>query len=129
MKLVVMSENFIKKFIRWVIKNFNCFIIWKVLNKRLKNTWLLADFLFWKIWNCLKISHLNIFFVHKVVRYDVAGMKIFEIGEKYYFEDLGLRNVISGFNVVKDIAKYWKMQSAIQSEKNHANKLLKIKRL
>jgi predicted AAA+ superfamily ATPase len=48
---------------------------------------------------------VNSFFVHKVVRSDVAGMKIFEIGEKYYFEDLGLRNVISGFNAVKDIAK------------------------
>ena len=47
----------------------------------------------------------NSFFVHKVVRSDVVGMKIFEIGEKYYFEDLGLRNVISGFNAVKDIAK------------------------
>ena len=45
------------------------------------------------------------FFVHKVVRSDVAGMKIFEIGEKYYFEDLGLRNVISGFNAAKDMAK------------------------
>jgi predicted AAA+ superfamily ATPase len=47
----------------------------------------------------------NSFFVHKVVRFDVAGMKIFEIGEKYYFEDLGLRNVVSGFNAVKDITK------------------------
>jgi len=47
----------------------------------------------------------NSFFVHKVVRSDVAGMKIFEIGEKYYFEDLGIRNAISGFNAVKDIAK------------------------
>jgi predicted AAA+ superfamily ATPase len=50
-------------------------------------------------------SLANSFFVHKVVRSDVAGMKIFEIGEKYYFEDLGLRNAISGFNAVKDIAK------------------------
>jgi len=50
-------------------------------------------------------SLANSFFVHKVVRSDVVGMKIFEIGEKYYFEDLGLRNVISGFNAVKDIAK------------------------
>jgi len=47
----------------------------------------------------------NSFFVHKVVRSDVTGMKIFEIGEKYYFEDLGLRNVINGFNAAKDIAK------------------------
>jgi predicted AAA+ superfamily ATPase len=50
-------------------------------------------------------SLANSFFVHKVVRSDVTGMKIFEIGEKYYFEDLGLRNVISGFNAVKDLAK------------------------
>ena len=47
----------------------------------------------------------NSFFVHKVVRSDVVGLKIFEIGEKYYFEDLGLRNVISGFNAAKDIGK------------------------
>ncbi|MDR1747178.1 MAG: ATP-binding protein [Tannerella sp.] len=47
----------------------------------------------------------NSFFIHKVVRSDVAGLKIFEIGEKYYFEDLGLRNVISGFNAVNDIEK------------------------
>ena len=50
-------------------------------------------------------SLANSFFVHKVVRSDVAGMKIFEIGEKYYFEDLGLRNTINGFYAVKDIAK------------------------
>jgi len=53
----------------------------------------------------------NSFFVHKVVRSDVAGMKIFEIGEKYYFEDLGLRNVINGFNAVKDISKI--MENAV----------------
>ena len=53
----------------------------------------------------------NSFFVHKVVRSDVAGMKIFEIGEKYYFEDLGLRNVINGFNAVKDIGKI--MENAV----------------
>ena len=50
-------------------------------------------------------SLANSFFVHKVVRSDIAGMKIFEIGEKYYFEDLGLRNVISGYHAAKDIAK------------------------
>jgi len=47
----------------------------------------------------------NSFFVHKTLRSDITGMKIFEIGEKYYFEDLGLRNIISGFNATKDIAK------------------------
>jgi predicted AAA+ superfamily ATPase len=32
------------------------------------------------------------FMIHRVGRMDVVGKKIFEIGEKYYFEDIGLRN-------------------------------------
>ncbi|GHU55400.1 ATPase [Spirochaetia bacterium] len=35
------------------------------------------------------------FIVHKVSRAEVGGLKIFEIGEKYYFEDIGLRNVLA----------------------------------
>ena len=37
------------------------------------------------------------FFVFRVHRSEIAGKKIFEIGEKYYFEDLGLRHTIVGF--------------------------------
>lgn len=48
---------------------------------------------------------LNAFFIHKVNRMDINGLKIFEIGEKYYFEDLGLRNVIRGYNLGKEIQK------------------------
>jgi predicted AAA+ superfamily ATPase len=47
----------------------------------------------------------NAYFVHKVIRSEVSGLKIFEIGEKYYFEDLGLRNSIKGFNQKTDIAR------------------------
>lgn len=32
------------------------------------------------------------FMIHKVGRMNIAGKKIFEIGQKYYFEDIGLRN-------------------------------------
>lgn len=35
------------------------------------------------------------FIVHRVSRAEVGGVKIFEIGEKYYFEDIGLRNVLA----------------------------------
>jgi predicted AAA+ superfamily ATPase len=45
------------------------------------------------------------FLVHKVERADVTGLKIFEIGEKYYFEDLGLRNVLARNPPPLDIAK------------------------
>jgi uncharacterized protein len=34
----------------------------------------------------------------KVNRKDITGKKIFEIGEKYYFEDLGIRNLLVGYN-------------------------------
>jgi predicted AAA+ superfamily ATPase len=37
------------------------------------------------------------FIVHKVGRYDIAGKKIFERGDKYYFENLGIRNAIAGY--------------------------------
>jgi predicted AAA+ superfamily ATPase len=53
----------------------------------------------------------NAFFVHKVTRYDIAGLKIFEVGEKYYFEDIGIRNCIRGFDRIKDINKV--MENAV----------------
>ncbi|GHV46174.1 ATPase [Bacteroidia bacterium] len=37
------------------------------------------------------------FIVHRIGRYDIAGKKVFERGEKYYFENLGIRNVIAGY--------------------------------
>ncbi|MCC5930171.1 MAG: ATP-binding protein [Cyclobacteriaceae bacterium] len=47
----------------------------------------------------------NAFIVHKVPRSDVKGLKIFEIGEKYYFEDIGLRNIVAGENSFNDLHK------------------------
>ena len=44
------------------------------------------------------LDHLcKAYFVNKVLRKEVAGKKIFEVGEKYYFEDTGLRNTVSAF--------------------------------
>ena len=36
------------------------------------------------------------FIIRKARRADLRGMKLFEVGEKYYFEDLGLRNATRG---------------------------------
>jgi len=47
----------------------------------------------------------NAYLIHKVRRIDVNGLKTFEIGDKYYFEDLGLRNCHIGFNMQTDIHK------------------------
>lgn len=46
------------------------------------------------------IQHLtNAFLLHKVNRYDIVGRRIFEIGEKYYFENLGIRHGIWGYRM------------------------------
>ena len=46
------------------------------------------------------IHHLvNAFLLHKVPRYDLVGKRVFEIGEKYYFENLGIRNGIWGYRL------------------------------
>lgn len=37
------------------------------------------------------------FLIQGVMRYDIAGKRIFETGEKYYFSDTGIRNVITGY--------------------------------
>lgn len=47
----------------------------------------------------------NAFLIHKVGRVEINGLKKFEIGEKYFFEDIGLRNCHIGFNLQRDIHK------------------------
>ena len=39
------------------------------------------------------------FLIHRIERYDLVGKRIFEIGEKIYFENLGLRNIIAGYRI------------------------------
>ena len=39
----------------------------------------------------------NAFMLHNVRRYDLVGKRLFEVGGKYYFEDLGIRNVLVGY--------------------------------
>ncbi len=51
------------------------------------------------------LSYLeDAYFINVVSRTDIQGKKQFEVGEKYYFEDVGLRNAIVGFRM-QDIAK------------------------
>jgi len=43
-------------------------------------------------------QHLvDAFMVHKLSRYDLIGKRYFEVGDKYYFQDIGLRNIIVGY--------------------------------
>lgn len=45
------------------------------------------------------------FIIRKARRTDIRGMKVFEVGEKYYFEDLGLRNILLGSMGPTEIGK------------------------
>jgi len=45
------------------------------------------------------------FIIRKARRTDIRGMKIFEVGEKYYFEDLGLRIILLGSMGPTEIGK------------------------
>src|SRR5665647_1098089 len=47
----------------------------------------------------------NAYIINKVGRIDINGLKKFEIGEKYFFEDIGLRNSQIGFSLQRDIHK------------------------
>lgn len=68
----------------------------------------------------LKSQHINIsplqvlnylkslgdaFLINRVSRIDISGLRKFELGDKYYFEDLGLRNCYLGFSLQRDIHK------------------------
>lgn len=53
----------------------------------------------------------NAYFIFKVQRAAIDGLKVFEISDKFYFEDIGLRNCIRSFSFSKDIHKI--MENAV----------------
>lgn len=40
---------------------------------------------------------VDAYIINRVRRWDIAGKRFFEIGEKYFFEDMGIRNSIIGY--------------------------------
>ncbi|MDE6269850.1 MAG: ATP-binding protein, partial [Muribaculaceae bacterium] len=53
----------------------------------------------------------NAYIVNKVRRYDIHGKRLLESNDKFFFEDLGLRNLLVGSNRTKDIEKL--MENAV----------------
>ena len=46
------------------------------------------------------ISYLsNAYIIRSVARFDIIGKRLFEVGEKYYFENLGIRNALWGYRL------------------------------
>lgn len=60
--------------------------------------------------NYLK-SASNAYIVNKVPRYDIHGKRLLETNDKYYFEDLGVRNLLAGPDRTVDIEKV--MENAV----------------
>ncbi len=54
--------------------------------------------------NYLK-SAANAYIINRVPRYDIHGKKLLETNDKFYFEDLGLRNLLAGNDRAKDFEK------------------------
>lgn len=53
----------------------------------------------------------NAYIIDRVNRFDIHGKKLFELGDKFYFEDLGIRNHIIGSNRRFDMEKV--MENAV----------------
>ena len=47
----------------------------------------------------------NAFIIHRVNRYDIHGKRLFEINDKFYFEDVGIRNSLVQGGLAQSIEK------------------------
>lgn len=53
----------------------------------------------------------NAFIINKVPRYDIHGKRLLDSNEKYYFEDLGVRNTLADSDMMQSIEKL--MENAV----------------
>lgn len=90
----IRNVSFLENLIRFVGDNVGSLFSAKRISDFLKSQQI-------KVTPNLVMDYLNFlenaFFIFKVNRSEIVGRKIFEIGEKFYFEDLGLRHSIIGY--------------------------------
>lgn len=63
------------------------------------------------------------FIISPAGRYDIVGKRIFEIGDKFYFENLGIRNAIMGYKT-NDIAKI--LENVVYNHLQHCGYSVKV---
>jgi len=104
----IRNISFLENLVRYIANNVGSLFSANNISKYLKSQHL-------KMSPQLVLNYLkgltNAYIIHKVPRFEIGGLKIFEIGEKYYFEDLGIRNHIFGSSINSDIHKI--MENAI----------------
>lgn len=97
----VRNVGFLENLIAFLADNIGSIVSSKKISEYLKSqkinisTQVVIDYL-----GYLKTS----FLIFKVKRTGIEGKKVFEIGEKYFFEDIGIRNAIVGYKT-SDIHK------------------------
>ncbi len=97
----IRNVTFLQRLTRFLADNVGSLVTARKISLYLKSQKL-------KISHNLVIDYLsylsNALLVFPARRCDIVGKKIFEIGEKYYFEDLGIRHALVGFRAT-DINK------------------------
>ena len=88
---------FLEKFIQFLSENIGSLFSAKNISDYLKSQH--STISVNQIQNYTEYLH-SAFLIHRVERYDIIGKRIFEIGEKYYFENLGIRNIVVGYRIM-----------------------------
>jgi hypothetical protein len=97
----VRNVKFLENLVAFLADNMSNIVSSKKISEYLKSqkinisTQVVIDYL-----GYLEASYL----IFKVKRTGIEGKKVFEIGEKYFFEDIGIRNAIAGYST-NDIHK------------------------
>lgn len=90
----IRNVGFLDKLILFLADNTGSIVSAKKINDYLKSQKIMIS-------HNMVLDYLNFlceaFFVFKAKRNDLKGKKILEFGEKYYFEDLGIRHAIGGY--------------------------------
>jgi len=90
----IRNVGFLDKLILFISDNTGSVLSAKRINEFLKSQKI-------SISHNVILDYLNFlceaFFLFRVKRNDIKGKKILEFGEKYYFEDLGIRHAIGGY--------------------------------
>ena len=97
----IRNVSFLQRLTRFLADNVGSLVTARKISDYLKSQKI-------KVSHNLVLDYLSYlttaFLVFRANRMDIVGKKILEIGEKYYFEDLGLRHALVGFQAV-DINK------------------------
>ncbi len=98
----VRNYSFLTNLLRYISDNVGSLVSANRINDYLKSqksavsTKTIVDYIYFLV---------SSFLVYKVKRYDITGKKLFEINDKYYFEDLGLQHTLNPYDP-KRLNKY-----------------------